>query len=383
MGISLNSREQLKLDIITRVLSDKILRKDAQKILGVSERTLRRYLRAFSTKGVLFAKHGNFGTAPKNKTDNNLRDQILGLIKIHYFDHNRTHALEQLSKHHGMIIGKDTFAKWCDEEEILLKRKRRHKKSAHYRRPRMKRKGLMLQMDGSPHRWFGFRKSCLVIAIDDADSEIVAGEFSPTETTLACMRVIMEVIRKRGLFHLLYVDRAGIFGSNNCHFLIKRGGFSQLKRALGELGIQVIYASCPEAKGRVERAFNTLQDRLPPEMRLKNITTIDKANEFFKNRFLPEMFNPRFKVQAIEEESEFYPVPADKNITEIFCLKQKRKIKNDHTITWGGKLYDLPKTGENWAGKNVEIRAYPDGTWKIFYNELEIEKNEVAAPLAA
>jgi hypothetical protein len=116
----------------------------------------------------------------------------------------------------------------------------------------MQQTGLMLQMDGSPHRWFGDKPSCLIAAIDDADSDVPFGEFFPAEDTISCMRILQQIVKKRGIFNILYVDRAGIFGGP------KRAHFSQVKRALGELGIQVIFANSPEAKGRIERVLSGL-----------------------------------------------------------------------------------------------------------------------------
>ncbi len=138
----------------------------------------------------------------------------------------------------------------------------------------MAQAGLMIQMDGSHHRWFGDRETCLIAAIDDATSEVVAAEFFEGETTFGCLKTLHEIVSKKGVFKILYVDRAGLYGG------IKRHGFSQVARALEEIGAQIIYANSPEAKDRVERLFQTLQDRLVPELRLSKIRTIEQANDF-------------------------------------------------------------------------------------------------------
>ena len=139
----------------------------------------------------------------------------------------------------------------------------------------------MIQMDGSLHKWFGNKKSCLIIAIDDANSEI-HGEFFKSETTIGCMKVLKNLIKKKGVFKMLYVDKAGIFGGH------KRQQFSQLMRACKELGIQIAHS--PQGKGRVERAFNTLQDRLIPDLRQNKITTMLEANRFLHQKFIPSFW---------------------------------------------------------------------------------------------
>mgnify|MGYP001565932391 CR=1 FL=1 len=145
----------------------------------------------------------------------------------------------------------------------------------------MQQTGIMLQMDGSPHHWFGGKPSCLIPAIDDADSDVPFGEFFPAEDTISCTRVLQRIIQKRGLFQILYVDRAGIFDGP------KRSKFSQVKRALRELGIHILFAGSPEAKGRIERLWDTLQGRLVAEMRTHGILSYYTANHFLQEQFLP------------------------------------------------------------------------------------------------
>lgn len=162
--------------------------------------------------------------------------------------------------------------------------------------------GLLLQMDGSSHRWFGDKKSCLIAIIDDATSKLYA-EFFPSETTQGCLKVLRDFIKKNGLFTALYVDKAGIFGGpKRCHF-------SQVKRACEELGIEIIFANSPQGKGRIERAFDTLQDRLAPEFRMRNITNMQGANEFLQKYFIPQTWQKKFIVQPEIAKNEFTSLP--------------------------------------------------------------------------
>lgn len=378
-NVSLNSKEQLKLDVISKVIQDKLTRRSAQQILDVSERTLRRYIKDFQDNGPLFVKHKNWRNIPTNKTLSYLKEEILDLALEKYFDFNRKHAWEKLTEIEGYPIGYHTFNRWCNERKILTKKVNKRKRKKHYRRKRMKQKGLMIQMDGSPEVWFGLKKRSLIIAIDDADGEIIAGSFSPTETTFSCMNVIKQVLKKRGLFNLLYVDKAGIFGGNpSSKFGVKREGFSHLKKRLEGLNIQTLYAHSPQAKGRVERAFNTLQDRLIPEMRMAGIKTMEEANKYLNDYFLPEVYNKKFTVKAELDKSAFIPILPGLDIDEHFYKSERRKVKNDHTISLRGKTLDIEKTDEDIVGKEIEIRTYPDDSVRLFFKKTELFlKNKV------
>lgn len=375
----MSSAEQLTLDIITRVQSGKIKAKEAKRLLGKSSETLRRYCRAFEREGVLFVKHGNSGKTPWNKTPQEVQQQIEGLIRTRYFDVNACHLKELLSKNHGLEIGRD-FLRRTLLRMGLLKKAHGRRRKPRMRRDRMPQRGLMIQMDGSPHPWFGDIKTCLIAAIDDATSEILYGEFFPVEDTLSCMKVVQKLIEKFGLFSVLYVDRAGIFSDT------KRRDFGQLARACEDLNIQVVYAQSPEAKGRIERLFQTLQDRLCVEFRLNNIQRPEEANEYFQNVYMPK-HNKKFSVMPQNSESAFKPC-SQNNLEEHFCLKEWRRVAKDHTISWNSKTYTVtPPEQISIAGQQIEIRHYWSGGWKAFWAHRSIslqklEPNITFAPSA-
>lgn len=376
-NVSLNSKEQLKLDVIAKVIQQKLTIRSAQKILDKSERTIHRYIQDFNERGPLFVKHKNWNKAPVNKTLPELKNEVLNVVKEKYYDFNRKHAWEKLTEIEGHPVGYDTFNRWCNEEKILMKKANKRKRKNHYRRNRMKQKGLMIQMDGSPEVWFGLKKRSLVIAIDDADGEIIAGNFAPTETTFSCMEVIKNVLKIRGIFNLLYVDKAGIFGSNHLtKFGVKREGFSQLKDRLEALNIQVLHAHSPQAKGRVERAFNTLQDRLIPEMRIAGIKTMEEANKFLNEYYLPEVYNKKFTVKPASDESAFVPVIPSLNVDEHFYRSERRKVRNDHTISLKGQILDLERIDDNIVGQEIELRFYPNESIRLFWNDRELNFKE-------
>jgi hypothetical protein len=230
----------------------------------------------------------------------------------------------------------------------------------------MRQTGIMLQLDGSPHMWFGRKKSCLVAVIDDATSDILYGEFSPTETTFACMNVIKWVLKNHGVFQILYTDRAGIFGKDSTNHAqgVKREGFSSLKTCLQKYKINTIYAYSPQAKGRIERCFNTLQDRLVAEFKLNKVYTVKQANKYLNEVYLPK-HRKNFAVDSVEKDSAFVSLADPHIVDEHFYVKLKRQIKNNHTFNLDGKIYDLKLPKESYAGKELEIRKYPCG--KISY----------------
>lgn len=259
-------------------------RQTACQILECLERTLRRYLKDYKERDILFVQHKNANKTPYNKTDEHIKEMAVFLIKSKYFDFNVLHLQEKLLEH-GLDIKRETLRKWCHEINMLKMKKRRRSK-ARVKRQRISRRGVLIQMDGSYHRWFGNKETCLLAAVDDATREILYARFYKSENTPNCLDFFSRLIKIHGSFSSLYVDSAGVYGG------IKRSGFSQVERALGELGTHVIYAQSPEAKGRIERLFDILQDRLIPELRLNKIKTIKYANDFLKDYIIAH--NQRF-----------------------------------------------------------------------------------------
>lgn len=370
----MSSQEQLELDVVVKIATGIIPRKEGQKILNVSERTLRRYLEGYSELGVLFVKHGNCDRKPVNHTGEELKLRVQQLVRDKYFDFNLTHCLEKLKADEKIVVNRETFRQWCHEIKMVKRSKRRASK-VRRQRDRMQQTGLMLQMDGSPHPWFGGKVSCLIAAIDDADSDVPFGEFFPAEDTISCLRVLQKIIEKRGIFQILYVDRAGIFGGP------KRCNFSQVTRALKELGIHVIFANSPEAKGRIERLWDTLQDRLVPEMRIRKIRSYEAANSFLQEQFLPNEYATKFKVTPANLQTAYKPLPNGIDLNEIFCIKEYRQVNRDHTFSWEGALYriDSPLKHSIYRQK-LEIRTYQDLSWKVLFAGKPIEVSRVKVP---
>lgn len=360
-GIVLSARDQLKLDLVIKVETGVLDRDSAALALAVDVRTIRRYLKRYREQGTLFVLHGNRGKAPVNKTDRRLKATVQQLVRERYYDFNMLHALEKVNQDLDCDLRREVFRRWCHELGIVKRGRKRRSKPRKYR-SRTKQIGILVQMDGSHHKWFGGIESCLVAAIDDADGKILDGGFYSGETTDACLDVLRRIVEAHGCFKILYVDKAGVFGG------IKRTGFSHVERALGLLGTQVIYANSPQAKGRIERLFDTLQDRLIPEMRLAGIKSFRAANKFFREIYIPQHHNARFAKRPDSPISAFQPVRAEHELSEIFCKKEYRKVARDHTISFEGRKYMLDqKLESSLSGQRIEVRIYADGRWLAFY----------------
>jgi len=330
--IIMDSQAQLTVDIITKVAERKITIANAAKLLNKSRRTIERYLQKYHKIAIQFVVHRNTGKAPTNKTPDSLKRQVQALIKDKYFNVNLLHLAELLKANENIVVKRETLRFWAHDIHHVKRAKRRRVK-ARKRRERLESPGLLLQMDGSPHRWFGDQTSCLIAIIDDATSEIHA-EFFKSETTAGCLKVLRNYIEKKGLFKVLYVDRAGIFGGP------KRCNFSQVQRACNELGIEIIFANSPQGKGRIERSFDTFQDRLVPELRLNHIKDMASANRYLQDIFIPQFWQQKVVVIAKNQDSEYTPVAEHINLDDVCIQKEYRKIrktsKHDFTAYFAG-----------------------------------------------
>lgn len=245
----------------------------------------------------------------------------------------------------------------------MVKRSKRRRSKARYYRQRIARRGILIQMDGSYHKWFGGVDSYIMAAVDDATSEILFAKFYKSENTTDCLDFFKNLVQEHGSFKSLYVDKAGVYGG------IKRSGFFQVERALGELGTHVIYAHSPQAKGRIERLFDTLQDRLIPEMRINKVITMKAANDFLKEYVIDH--NRRFSVQAGCAVIEFKEVST--KLAEIFCIKEKRQVASDHTISYKGNRYLINERFKySIKNQSIEIRVKAEGQFEAYFGNYKI-----------
>jgi transposase len=374
-GIWMSDKGAVGYEIITDYLAGKFTRSEASAMLEVTHRTVTRMASRVRKKGLAGMLHGNRGRSPWSKTPLDLKTRVMCVMKEKYSDFNLVHALEMLQEQHGLTVAYSTFRRWCHEKGIV-KRAKRRRGVARRLRERMPSEGLLLQMDGSHHQWNRRDVWTLIAAIDDATSEIPYAEFFAGETTLASMKVVRNIIDLKGIPFALYVDKAGCFGGP------KRQGFNQFKRACKEIGIRVLFASSAEAKGRIERAWDTFQDRLVPELRLYDITKMAAANEYVREKFLPNYWERKCRVEPRNPESKYRPIPKHVDLNEIFCLKYRRRVNGDHTVQWRAETYALrwPKD-RSIRGHQIEFRVYSDGSWKAFHADDPLALNPVLKPV--
>jgi hypothetical protein len=247
----------------------------------------------------------------------------------------------------------------------ITKAKRR---GAHRRRrPRKPMVGMMLHQDGSRHEWVAGQQWDLIVTMDDADSTIYSAFFVAEEGTLSSLQGIEAVIARHGLFGSLYADRGSHYWITTEAGKVDKDNPTQVHRALRQLGIELIAAYSPEARGRSERMFATLQGRLPQELRLAGITDMAAANRFLAEVFLPA-HNQRFAVEPAEKESAFVPWDG-RNLADILCIQEERTVANDNTVRYERRVLQIPadKHRHHYVKCKVKVHEYPDGTLAIFH----------------
>lgn len=354
-----------RLEVLDQFEAARLSRKQSADILELSERQVSRIREQYSKGGALALEHKSKGKTPANKTSALVIKKLTELLQGKYYGFNVTHACEQINQNDWIEVKYDVL-KNLSRKLGLTKTKVRHRK-VRKQRKRYATAGFMLQMDGSEHRWFGGKVCTLISAIDDATSEVFYGEFVENENLAGVLAVIKKIVELRGIPRVLYVDRARNFGW--------LGGEeeSQFNRICGELGIRVIYANSPQGKGRVERMWGTLQDRLCSEFRLQGINSMEAAAKYFNEIFIPSTWTPKFTVIAKNESLSWMPTPTAEAIKEIFCYKYTRKIKNDHTVHWQSEIYLIQSSLEvSLVGRYADIRIYDNGLMKVFYGGREL-----------
>lgn len=369
-GIFLKTREAIELGLLEDFRAGRRTRREVAELLGLSERAVARRASKIRRLGPAGIKHGNFGCKPVNERPSEERERALELARTTYAAFNLAHCFEYLKAEHGITCCYDTFRKWCRRAGLGRRLKRRASK-ARLMRERMANEGLMLQLDGSPHRWNGRDEWCLIGAIDDATSTMAAARFFPTETTWGCFAVLRAVIERYGVPEILYTDGAGWAGGGE-----KRRYFSQFVRACEELGIRLITTSSAEAKGRIERAWRTCQDRLVPELALADIKGMADANRYLEQVFLPTYWNARLTVVPREKTTRYRPLAPHQSPDEILCFKHWRRVLNNHSVSLDGKTYRIhPGALGTLRGKEVVAHVTEDGSVSWYYGRQRLESD--------
>src|SRR5713226_3205686 len=354
-------------EVILRAMAKRITWWQAAEIIGISDRQMRRWrerYEEFGYDGLFDRRQGK--PSPKRVPVAQV-EQVLGLYRDRYFDLNVRHFHEKLQHEHQIELSY-TWVKLALQGAGLVTRGRKrgvHRK----RRPRRPLPGMLLHIDGSHHRWFqDERWYDLIVILDDASSEIYYAQLVEEESTVTVMAALREVVERKGLFCALYSDRGSHFWlTPKVGGKVDRHRLTQVGRALAELGIQMIPAYSPQARGRSERNFGTGQRRLPQELRLRGITTVEEANRFLRESYLAEL-NRRFAVAAAQPESAFVPA-SGKDLERIFAVQHERVVNRDNTVSVGGRVLQIDRV--RWrgtlAGCRVMACGHRDGSVSVYY----------------
>jgi transposase len=360
----MNRKERQRLAVLSRVKDKQWPRRQAAEILGLSLRQMHRIVPRYLSQGDAGLVHRSRGRPSPRRIDAREREKALALYRSLYRSFGPTLLAEKLGKDHGIWVSHDTARRWLISEGLLEKPRRGRR--SRQRRPRRERFGQMVQMDGSHHRWFEERaeQCCLMVMIDDATGRM-QGRFFGTETLAAAMEMMRRWCERFGIPQSLYVDRHGIYRCDREptaeELRRKQTPVTQFGRAMKELDVRLILAQSPQAKGRVERANGTLQDRLVKELRLAGIDSVASANRWLEQSGFFEELNEKFAVAAIDPADAHRP--AVMRLNDVLCVKEKRSVSHDGCVQWQGRTLQLQ--GQRAGLREVEVWEQLDGTVRL------------------
>jgi transposase len=340
---------------------------DAAEMLGMSERSFRRWRDRFRDEGELGLSDRRLGKPSSRRAAIEEIARMLRLYREHYSDFTVKHFHEQLMKRHGYKLGYTVTKVHLQRAGLVARAKKR---SAHRKkRARRPMPGMLLHQDASRHAWLpgASQQHDLVVTLDDATSAIYSAFLVDEEGTASSFRGLSEVVARQGLFCALYTDRGShYFYTPKAGEKVSKSQLTQVGRALNQLGIEHIAAYSPQARGRSERAFRTLQDRLPKELKLAGISSVAVANRWLAEVYIPA-YNAAFAVAAEQDGSAFLE---DRSAAwaEILCTQEERIVGNDNTVKWNGLCLQLPpsRLRPHFVKATVRVHEYPDASIAIF-----------------
>jgi len=386
----LNPKQQREVGILTRLEAGAVDGATAAALLGVGARQVRRRLACFRQEGFAAVIHGNCGRSPANRTDPALYERILALAGAggRYADLNVCHLQELLVREEQIVIGRSTLDRLL--KQAGLRQKAKSARPVHRRRRRRRAaEGMLLQIDGSPFDWLEGRgpKADLMGAIDDATGKVLFLLFRPSEDQVGYLLLLRSIALSHGLPMSLYHDRHTILRSPKRPTLEEQLAgqppMSQIQRVMAELGIESIPAYSPQAKGRIERLWGTLQDRLTKELRLAGITTLDAANAFLPG-FIAR-YNSRFAKAPQDPHSAWVPLPADLDLPYYFAIRETRKVRADHCISFAGQCYQLLPDAQTSSLVNqwISVHRVPEGDLYLYHGKRRLAYQAFVAPPVA
>ena len=343
----LRQKERDRLKVLHEVKQGHLTQAAAAEQLGISERWVRELVRRVRKKGDRAVVHGLRGRPSKRRISGKKQAKAIELYRREYGDFGPTLAAEYLAEKHGIGVSKETLRKWLIEAGAWQAKPRRVK-DVHVWRPRRSCRGELVQWDTSIHDWLegrGAEPIKLIAMIDDASNELFA-RFVAEDSTAEHMRVLRSYLERNGRPQAFYTDKAGLFRVNprrkGATEEMTEAGESQIGRALRELGIELIHAHSPQAKGRVERCFGTLQDRLVKGLRKAGAATMADANRYLQRYFLAE-WRRRFRREPASQVDAHRPLGAAKDLDSILSHVENRQVTNNYTVSWDGKPYQIPR----------------------------------------
>lgn len=355
-------------DIYSRRQARQLSQEQAAEILGVSVRTVRRWEDRYEAEGAEGLYDKRLGRLAGNRVPVDTVAEMLELFDTRYWDYTAKHFHEKLIKDHGFTQSYN----WVRLTLHANGRTRAAPRRGAHRRKRARRPmvGMMLHQDGSTHEWVPGQSWDLIVTMDDATSEIYSAFFVDEEGTMSSFQGIQDVIEAKGLFRSFYADR----GSHYWHTPVAGGkvdkdNLTQVGRALQQLNIEQIPAYSPEARGRSERMFGTLQMRLPQELRTQGIETTDEANRFLKDVFLPD-HNVRFMREPEAGGSAFMPFAG--NVRDILCVQEDRVVGKDNTVRYKGRVLQIAASRHrhHFVKARVRVHEYPDASLAVFHGPM-------------
>lgn len=360
-------RAMKRQEVILRAIAKKITWWQAAEILGITCRHMRRVRERYEEFGYDGIFNRRTGQPSPKRVPLETVERVLTLYREHYFDFNVRHFHERLREEHGITLSY-TWVKKALQESGLV-RKARTRRVHRKRRERRPLPGMLLHIDASTHRWLGGGHHYdLIVVLDDATSEVYYAQVVEEEDTRGVLRALREVVESRGLFCALYSDRAAhFFYTRRKGEVIDADRLTQVGRAMRQLGIRMIPAYSPQARGRSERSFGTWQGRLPQELRRRGLTTPGEANRFLRDEYMAE-FNRRFARGARDEGTAFVPVGRS-DLDLVFSLQHERSVGRDNTVQWANLCLQIEP--QRWrstlAGCRVTVYEHLDATLSVGY----------------
>lgn len=384
----MSKKQWRRLDVVERIERGEMTIAEGAQALGLSPRQMQRIRKRVRREGQGGVVHGNAGRAPKHKTARLIRERVIALRRDRYAGFNDQHFTEKLIEVEGLEISRPSVRRILRAAAIGAVRGRRPPKHRR-RRDRRPQAGQMILWDGSRHAWLEGRgpQLCLMAAIDDATGEVLPGaHFVDQECTVGYLRVLRDIVKEKGVPLAAYMDRHGTLKRNDNKWSLEeqlagRRQPTQVKRALDDLGIQVLYALSPQAKGRVERLWGTLQDRLVSELRLVGARTTGSANKVLE-KYRHE-HNARFAIPPQDAHQAWRPCP-DADTAEALCgLQYIRVVANNNTVRIGRQVIDIPRHTRGratYAKTHVTVRHLLDGRYRVYFGGQAIAEVKAAPP---